>query len=216
MFLKALVCAVALWILSSHIAEASLVQVVRVNPSGWGWITVAGDLETPEKLSDPINIKRGITPESPFNPLLAPSGIWIGRWENGNFGPIFADVLFSKTHMMDLAWSTNPLTGISIANQLSPDNSTGGGVFGDWNSLSGSSGSFSSFDGALSGYIPGSISGEISGTTGGSVDVVLSGQLDSVSSVPLPDAVWLFTTGLVGWIVLVNHRTWVRLLGQIK
>jgi hypothetical protein len=212
MSLKALVCAVALWNLSSQIAEASFVQVVRPSPSGWGWIIVGGDLETPEPVSDP----KGVIQNAPFDNPLAPIGFRIGRWENENFGPIYADVSFFKFHRTDLASSSNPIVAMPITDQSSSDNSVGGDVLGDWNSLSGSSGPFGSLDGTLSGYIPGSLSGEISGTTGGSVDIVLSGQLDTVSSVPLPDAEWLFATGLVGWIVLVNHRTWVRKLGRIK
>ena len=212
MSLKALVCAGAFWILSSQIAEASYVQVLRPDPSGWGWIIVGGDLETPEPLKDP----KGALPNAPFLNPVAPIGYRIGRFENDNFGPIFADVSFFKSHGMDLASSNNPFGTMPITDQASANNSSGGDVLGDGNNLSGSSNSFPSFDGTLSGDIPGSLSGEISGTTGGSVDIVLSGQLDTVSAVPLPDADWLFATGLAGWIVLANHRTWIRKLGQIK
>jgi hypothetical protein len=193
-----------------------LVEVVRLSPTGGGWITVTGDLETPGTIFEKFDNKKGVVWNSPLYTPVAPVGVRIGQWEGENFGPIFADVSFFKPHMMDPVSSSIPDVAIHFSDQSSTDNSSGGDVLGDWSSLSGSSSSFSSLNGTLSGNIPGSVSGEINGTTGGSVDIVLSGQLDTVSSVPLPDAEWLFTTGLVGWIVLVNHRRWARRLGRIR
>jgi len=214
--LKALVCAVALWVLSFQTAEASIVEVVRPSPSGGGWITVLGDLETPETAFDPFNNKKGIIDMAPFVTPVAPVGYRIGRWESDNFGPIFADVSFFKSHEMDLASSSNPFGGIPFSDQAATDNTAASDVLGDSTSSAGSLSLFSSFDGTLFGNIPGSLSGEITGTTGGSVDIVLSGQVDTVSSVPLPGAEGLFITGLVGWLGFIHHRSLVRKLGPLS
>jgi len=210
-----LVCAVALWILSFQNAQASLVEVVRLSPSGEGWLTVLGDLDTPETVFDSFNNQKGIRKADPFYTPVGPIGYRIGRWENENFGPIFADVSFFKSDKMNLVSSSNPVVELPFSEQSATDNSGGGYVSGGSESSTGSLSTFSSFDGTLFGNIPGSISGEITGTTGGSLDIVLSGQADPVSSVPLPGAEWLFITGLVGWIGLIHHRSLARMLGPI-
>jgi len=214
--LKVLVCSVALWVLSSQIAEASLVEVLRPGPAGEGWTTALGDLETPETVFDPFNSEKGVIQKAPFVTPVAPMGYRISLWEEENFGPIFAGVSFYKSHMIDLFASPNPAAGNPISAQSATDNSGGGDVGADGNTSPGSLSSFDSFDGTLSGNIPGSISGVINGTTGGSVDIVLSGQLDTVSSVPLPGAEWLFITGLVGWLGFIHHRSLARMLTPLS
>ena len=193
-----------------------MVEVVRPSPSGEGWITVWGDLETPETAFDPFNNTKGVGQMAPFITPVAPVGYRIGRWESGNFGPIFADVSFFKSHEIDLASSSNPFAGLPFSDQAATDNAGSGDVLDNSNSSAGSLSSFSSFDGTLFGTIPGTLSGEITGTTGGSVDIVLSGQVDTVSSVPLPGAEWLFITGLVGWLGFIHHRSLTRRLGPLS
>ena len=210
--LNFLACAAASWIMTAQTADASLVQVVRLSPSGWGWITVTGDLETPEKLIDPIVRIQESSPEDPFYTPFAPGGIAIGRWERENFGPIFADVLFSKNRSADPLESFNPSAWVSIPESSVTANSGGGDVLSGWNNTASS---VSIFTGGISGDGPASGSGEIVGTAGGGVDIVLSGQVVPVSSVPLPDAEWLFITGLVGWLGLIHHRLLARMLGPL-
>ncbi|HUK56212.1 MAG TPA: hypothetical protein VLY20_06095 [Nitrospiria bacterium] len=213
--LKFLVCAAALSILSVQMAEASLVQVVRPSPSGWGWIAVAGDLETPQELMDPLLRKQESMSEGLFYIPFSSNGFAVGRWEKENFGPIFADVLFSKPHAMDLLPSYYPPASISIPDPSVTDAPGSGDVLGgSSNPFQFQPGGF--FSGSLSGTVPASFSGEITGTTGGSVDIVLSGQVSPVSSVPLPGAAWLFVTGLTGWFGFLHHRSLSRMLVRLR
>jgi hypothetical protein len=215
MYLKVLVCAVTLWILSFQIAQASLVEVVRPGPTGEGWVAVLGDLETPESVLDPLSDKTEVPRKALFYIPLAPNGYGSGRWENENFGPIIGDVSLFKSPVVDLTSAPNPVFAIPVSDPSAADNSGDGSVPGASNLSPGSFGTVSFFGGSLTGDTPGSGSGEIGGTTGGGVDIVLSGQMDPPSSVPIPGAEWLFITGLVGWLGLVNHKRWLRILSRL-
>jgi len=176
------------WVLLDNIAEAALVQVVRSNQSGEEWITVLGDLETPE--STELRRKQNVTEAERSVMPLAPVGMAIGRWEKQNFGPIFADVRFFGAFKDDfsLLFEVPGEPSISDRSIFSRSGDEGDFVGGQGNPF----------------QMAGFFSGTLSGSIGGSVDIVLNGTLEPV---PLPSVGWLFATGLLGlaWFALGVH-----------